>query len=124
MPSHITVSVVEKVGVLMERGCGGWPVRARFNLESFTLITPGLISNKISMSGGSVKGQGQGAGQQVCMRVTVLGLLGFFEWGGAVALGGVTFKWLSQNRPHFRLKDLLCLNPQQPLQEVSQELLP
>lgn len=34
MPSQITVSVVERVGVGMEGGCGGWPVRARFKLGS------------------------------------------------------------------------------------------
>lgn len=34
MPSDIAVSVVEKVGVMMERGCEEWPVRARFNLGS------------------------------------------------------------------------------------------
>lgn len=60
-----------------------------------------------------MKGKGQRVGQQVCTCVT-FGLL----------QGGVTFTWSSQNRPHFRLKGLLCLIPQQPLQEVSQELRP
>lgn len=26
--------VVRKEGIMMERGCGGWPLRARFNLGS------------------------------------------------------------------------------------------
>lgn len=59
MPSRITVSVVEKVGVIdgerMWRRARQSQVQLEIASHSFTLITPGLISNKISSSGGSGK---------------------------------------------------------------------
>lgn len=42
---------------------------------------------------------------------TVLEVLGVLRQGGGG--GGVTLKWFSQSRPHFKLKGLLCVNHHQ-----------
>lgn len=70
-------------------------------LGSFTIITPGLISNQIRLRGGAVEQT-----ECVCVCVYIKEVRGNFEGGGIV-------KWPSQNRPHFKLKGLLCVNHHQ-----------